>query len=979
MSRQNDLCQMFRRMPVFGGIANETLEWLLESSSTINVVAGNYLFREGDAADSFYIILEGIVAAERVWQGAPVELHQLTVGDCVGEMAIVEVQSRSASVRAVESVAAVEVTRSTLHQLSQQNLEQYAILMMNMGREVSRRLRLANDSLFQLQQSAICRDALSDQSDESDQSNQANANQELDMLRVLMDYLPDTIYFKDRNSQFLRINRAQTKRFGISSVDDAIGKTDADFFSEQHAIEARMDELEILQSGKPIVDKLEHLELDDYPETWVSTTKMPWRDAAGKVIGTFGVSRNVTKQVMAEKTLKKAKEEADHANRAKSDFLANMSHEIRTPMNAIIGMSELLLESKLTDGQREYVTMVLSSGESLLELINDVLDFSKIEAGKFDLDHEPFELRDVASNTIRTLAVRAHSKKIELAFSAAPDVPDYLVGDRHRLRQIIVNLLGNAIKFTEDGEVVLDITLVERNASHAVIRVEVRDTGIGIPESKRQQIFQDFEQADASTTRQYGGTGLGLAISKRLVELMGGEIGVTSSEGEGSTFFFTATLEVSTEPAPEKSTVSSQIIGTEALVVDDNETNRRILCQMLTNWGLHPIAAESGETAIRVLKEYASRDQNLPLVMTDFCMPDMDGIEMIEQIRRQPIISDAKIIMLSSGFRSETEDRCAELGVDERLMKPLKQSEVFDTIVGVLDNVDHQKRSEAQENVCLVEEPTEILRVLLAEDNAVNQRLAVAVLDRQGHEVTVANNGREAVDKWEGGDFDLVLMDVQMPEMDGFEATAEIRRLEASRSGNRHTFIIAVTARARKSDRQKCLDAGMDDYMAKPIRIANLAEALSRRAKVKSAANGDHELALAVVDSSKASPDESGPVEKIDWGYALESVAGDPDLLKIIVETLVDTGPGLVDEASVGVNAGDLKKVEAAAHSLKGSVLFLGIQSVRKPAMGLEENADLGNPDPLPSLIRELQSDYAAIEQQLTTFLKNAAAPDKHS
>jgi len=468
MSSRNDLCQLFRRLPVFGGIAPDTLQWLLESSAKINLAAGEYLFREGDAADSFFVVLEGAVAAERIWQGDTVELQRFTTGDCVGEMAFIEVQSRSASVRVIENVTAVEVTRGTLHQLHQQSLEQYAILMMNMGREVCRRLRLANNRLFELDQSSICPDARPDQ---------MKIAQELDMLRTLMDHLPDTIYFKDRNSRFLRVNRAKFEKLGFSSEVGVIGKTDADFFSEELAVSARKDELEIMRTGEPIVDKLEHLTGDDFPDTWVSATKLAWRDAAGEVVGTFGVSRNVTRQVMAERKLKKAKEEADQANRAKSDFLANMSHEIRTPMNAVIGMSELLLESNLTDGQREYVTMVLSSGESLLELINDVLDFSKIEAGKFDLDHEPFELRDVASNTIRTLAVRAHSKKIELAFSAAEDVPDYLVGDRHRLRQIIVNLLGNAIKFTEDGEVVLDIALVERTARHAVIRVEVRNDG----------------------------------------------------------------------------------------------------------------------------------------------------------------------------------------------------------------------------------------------------------------------------------------------------------------------------------------------------------------------------------------------------------------------------------------------------------------------------------------------------------------------
>ena len=831
MPSQNDLYQLFRNVPDFGGIASGTLDWLLENSATINLNAGDYLFREGDEANSFFVLLEGSVAAERVWQGDPVELQRLGAGQRVGEIAIVEAQTHYASVRAVEEVTAVEVTRITLQQLHHQDLDGYSVLMMNAARDVGRRLCVANDRLFESEQSSR-RTGM-----HLDQANVANAGQELGMLRILMDSLPDSIYFKDRDSRFLLVSRSQIEKFGLSSALDIIGKTDADIFSEKLAVEARQDELEIMRTGTPVVNKVESLTGDKFSEIWVSTTKLPWRNSAGEVIGTFGVSRDVSKQVQAEETLRKAKEEADQANQAKSDFLANMSHEIRTPMNAVIGISEILLDTSLTNSQREYLTMVLSSGESLMELINDLLDFSKIEAGKFELDLEPFDLRHMANNAVRTLAVRADNKNLELDFSAAEDVPAVLIGDRHRFRQIVVNLLGNAIKFTEGGRVVLDIGLVGKTASHAVIRVEVRDTGIGIPESKRQKIFQDFEQADASTTRQYGGTGLGLAISKRLVELMGGEIGVTSVEGKGSTFFFTAKMAISPTPIPKKSSESN------------------------------PVA-----------------------------------------------------------------------------------------LIG--------------------EAPTEKLRVLLVEDNVVNQRLAVAVLDGQGHDVTLAGDGQRAVEQWQKGDFDLVLMDVQMPVMDGFEATTEIRRLEALDPAKTRTFIIAMTARARKSDRQQCLDIGMDDYMAKPIRIANFAEVLSRRAKVKSAALENNHQATPEDGAAHLPHPQSIPVEQIDWDYALDSVAGDGNLLKIIVETLVETGADLVAAATAGVAAGDFKKVATAAHSLKGSVLFLGIQTVRKSAMGLEADADLGKPERLPGLIQDLQLEYARIEKQLETFLEQPPEQD---
>ena len=814
--------------------------------------------------------------------------------------------------------------------------------------------------------------------------------QELDMLRALMDNLPDSIYFKDFDSRFLKVSRAQLHQFSIASQAEIVGKSDADIFSQEHAVAARKDELEIMRTGVPIVNKIERETWADAPDTWASTTKMPLLDNQGNIIGTFGISRDVTRQVRTEEELRSAKEEADQANRAKSDFLANMSHEIRTPMNAVIGISELLLDTELTTFQREYLAMVLSSGESLLLLINDILDFSKIEAGKLKLKEESFDLCNVMGDTIRTLAVRAHTKNLELAFSVAPEVPEFVIGDRHRLRQIIVNLLGNAIKFTDQGEVVLEITLVEKTEEEALIKVAVHDTGIGIDNAQHEQIFCAFEQADGSSTRSYGGTGLGLAICKSLVELMQGEIGVESKIGQGSTFFFTARLKISKVNPSLDSTIYARITGTEVMVVDDNETNRKILCEMLKNWGLKPTSFADGPSALNQLKRYAQEKQGLPLILTDFCMPSMDGLKFVEHLRETPGIDDAKVIVLSSGLRPDSENQFKALGVIEQLQKPLKQSEVLNSIMATLPPVKNEmlpstdttagQIAPSQQGVPASpadaqtgDAPTiPALSVLLAEDNAVNQKLAVAVLQREGHKVTVAKNGAEAVTYWKENSFDLVLMDVQMPIMDGFEATRAIRRMEAAQANGKHTFIVAVTARARDSDRAQCLKMGMDAYLSKPIHIADLCAILQRHALAKENQKTSSSPGVLGVPIAQKKP-EPVSVAPIDWNLAVRSVAGDPNLLTIIVQTLIDTGPGLIKELDDGIKDGDSEKVRIAAHSLKGSVLFLGIDAVRIPSIAIEEAAEIRNFQDLPELFANLKLEYEAIEKQLHQFLANGA------
>jgi PAS domain S-box-containing protein len=636
----------------------------------------------------------------------------------------------------------------------------------------------------------------------------------------LLDLAHDAIIVWDMSQTILFWNRGAEGLYGWPR-EEAIGKNVSALLHSRcpQLIHDVQDKL-LLQgqwSGDVIASRRDGTEVTTFVRCALQ------KDQRGNPHVILAIATDISERKRAEQDLHKAKEAAEAASRAKSEFLANMSHEIRTPMNGIIGMTELVLDTELNPEQRECLGMAKTSADSLLAVINDILDFSRIEAGKLEFDEIEFDVRDCLGDTIKMLSLRAHQKALELACHIRQDVPHVLRGDPGRLRQIVVNLVGNAIKFTEQGEVVVQVEKESLTEDEVCLRFAISDTGIGITPDKQKTIFEAFTQVDSSMARKYSGTGLGLTISSRLVERMGGRIWVKSELGKGSKFHFTARLGVSKaadlQPAPKK---TGDLRGVSVLVVDDNATNRRILTEMVAHWYMRPTAVDGGCVALSALEQARQASDPFPLIIVDAQMPEMDGFTLIERIQQRPELAGATIMMLTSAGQAGDAARCRRLGVAAYLTKPIKQSELLEAILVALGAAARKQAQAPLVTQHSLRESRQRLRILVAEDNAVNQALAARLLEKRGHTVAVAANGREVLAALEKETFDLVLMDVQMPEMDGFGATAAIRAKEIGSAT--HIPIVAITAHAMRGDRERCLAAGMDAYLSKPIRANELFE-----------------------------------------------------------------------------------------------------------------------------------------------------------
>lgn len=908
--------------------------------------------------------------------------------------------------------------------------------------------------------------------------------QERNLLRTLIDSLPDLIYVKDCASRYVLSNAAHAAFLGLASPDQVVGKSVFDLFPADQARQFRADDERVMQSGQPMLNREEQV-LDRASGTliWNLTTKVPLRDESGKVMGLLGISRNITARKQMEEEVERrkqffeslfmnnpvaivtldtahwitscnpafealfgytadevigreldelivpreeyerasqytssvmggaiihstgkrrrkdgslvdveifgvpvfvggqqigalgmyhditelvrAREQAEAADRAKSAFLAAMSHEIRTPLNGVIGMTSLLFDTPLTPQQRQFVETIRFSGENLLNIINDILDFSKIEAGRMELETTDFDLRQVVENVGALFAERASQKGLELIISIDPNVPTALRGDPFRLSQVLTNLVNNAVKFTERGEITVTVQQIGLSDGRACLRFAVQDTGIGIAPEQQARLFKPFSQADLSTTRKYGGTGLGLAISRRLVEMMGGHITLTSRLGEGSTFEFIIPLELGSVEALQQSLVAANLKGARVLIVDDNATNRTVLYHQVITWGMLPQSASNAREALDKLRA-AIANQPFDVVLLDMEMPEMDGLALARVIRSDPALRATKLILLTSVGRLGGQVNLQQLGLDGMLVKPVRQSELYNCLITVL-GVTTMELETARETVPrAAREEGKGVRVLVAEDNAVNQQVAVLMLQARGYQVDVVNNGKEALDALARTAYDVVLMDCQMPEMDGFEATAQIRAREGT---TQHTPIIALTAHALRGEREKCIAAGMDDYLAKPLTPEALYSTLRRW--LPSARPSPSE-SVAIPETPPT--DETEPVlnVRVLENFRQLQAPDEPDLVQQLIDLYLADVPERLNALHQAIAQGDATRLAQTAHSLKGSSANIGAQRVARVCLELERCGKANDLTNVAEQLAVLEQEVERARQALQKFKESS-------
>ncbi len=748
--------------------------------------------------------------------------------------------------------------------------------------------------------------------------------------RSIIEDAVEGIYQTSLDGRFLSANPALARIFGFDSPADLISHF-TDVGREVYVDPARRSEFIRQLEEKGFVSEFEsQVSRKDGSIIWVSESSRLVRDDAGRALYCEGFVEDITQRKEAAEKTVHAIEAAESANRAKSEFLANMSHEIRTPINGIIGMTELALDTDLTEEQREYLEIAKSSADSLLSMINQVLDFSKIEAGKVTPDPIRFSVRETVGGAMATLAARAHAKNLEMIFNVLPHVPDALIGDAYRLRQVLLNLIGNAIKFTEKGEVIVHVDTDLHSTDTVLLHFVVTDTGIGVPAEKQKAIFEAFLQADGSMTRRYGGTGLGLAISSHLVEMMGGKIWVHSEPGVGSAFHFTAcfALQDGEKVRPGDERVAG-LEGVRVLIVDDSGASRRILQAMLLEWNMQPSVTVDGPSALASIRRANESGKPYGVMIIDTLRPEFDGFKLVEEIRRNGEVPDTPVIMLVTAGGAVHTSR-QEMGVVASLMKPIRRANLLNALLRALGLLPEERVRDRRGRSDAVPKSTRPLDILLAEDNTVNQMVVVRTLEKLGHKVFVVGNGKEAVEAFESRPFDLIVMDAQMPEMSGFEAAALIR--EREKASGKHLPILAMTAHALEGDRERCLSAGMDAYLAKPVRASELQEVIESLSCLAA------EFQVRASSSPGGSQQVEFPTDKV-----LARMSGDSRLLSEIIDLFQSDCPKILAQISGAIARGEPAALVRAAHTLRGSLDLFGLSVASKAAMDIESSGQKGN------------------------------------